>query len=219
MAWARVTWPWLVGTLAVLLLLVAAAPAGAHVHGTQDARRTAASRQVTVVLTLRRGIAWQRSTTLGYQHAMHRWRWPAHYRERTVHSLVRLRHLAAMWNTRRQAAYRRYVRWAAVQRQAAAARARAVAVQARAATSGSDMGAWLCIHSHEGSWSDGGAPYYGGLQMDIGFQQSYGAEFLARWGTADHWPVWAQITAARRARDSGRGYGPWPNTARMCGLL
>ena len=34
---------------------------------------------------------------------------------------------------------------------------------------------WLCIHRHEGPWNDPNAPYYGGLQMDIGFQRTYGA--------------------------------------------
>ena len=84
---------------------------------------------------------------------------------------------------------------------------------------GSDIGAWICIHSHEGAWdSNTGNGYYGGLQMDYGFMQTYGAEFMRSWGTADRWPPWAQITAARRARDSGRGYGPWPYTAAICGL-
>ena len=35
--------------------------------------------------------------------------------------------------------------------------------------------AWQCIHRHEGAWNDPNAPYYGGLQMDIGFQRAYGA--------------------------------------------
>jgi hypothetical protein len=84
---------------------------------------------------------------------------------------------------------------------------------------GSDMSAWMCIHSYEGSWTDGGSPYWGGLQMDLTFQQTYGSGFMRRWGTADHWPVWAQIAAARKARDSGRGYTPWSHTAHLCGLL
>ena len=52
--------------------------------------------------------------------------------------------------------------------------------------------AWLCIHRHEGAWNDPNPPYYGGLQMDISFQRAY---------------------------RSGRGFYPWPNTARYCGLL
>jgi hypothetical protein len=79
---------------------------------------------------------------------------------------------------------------------------------------------WACIHRFEGAWnSNTGNGYYGGLQMDVQFQSSYGSEFMARWGTADKWPVWAQVTAANRAKNSGRGYGPWPTTARFCGLL
>ena len=99
-----------------------------------------------------------------------------------------------------------------------------VAAPSARTLAGSDMGAWLCIHRYEGAWNDPNPPYWGGLQMDLGFQRTYGGEFMRRWGTADHWPVWAQITAARRARDGyngygARGYGPWPNTARLCGLL
>jgi hypothetical protein len=80
--------------------------------------------------------------------------------------------------------------------------------------------AFTCIHHYEGAWNaNTGNGYYGGLQMDIGFQSTYGGDFLRRWGTADGWPAWAQIAAAARAYRSGRGFGPWPNTARACGLL
>lgn len=80
--------------------------------------------------------------------------------------------------------------------------------------------AFLCIHHYEGAWNaNTGNGYYGGLQMDLAFQSLYGGEFLHRWGTADNWPVWAQLQAAVRAHSSGRGFGPWPNTARACGLL
>jgi hypothetical protein len=78
---------------------------------------------------------------------------------------------------------------------------------------------WLCIHRFEGSWSDPNAPYYGGLQMDVGFQQAYGRDLLARKGTANHWTPLEQIWVAERAYTSGRGFYPWPNTARACGLL
>jgi hypothetical protein len=39
------------------------------------------------------------------------------------------------------------------------------------------------------------------------------------YGTADHWPPAVQIAVAIRAYASGRGFYPWPNTARACGLL
>ena len=78
---------------------------------------------------------------------------------------------------------------------------------------------WLCIHQFEGAWSDPNPPYYGGLQMDIGFQRTYGRELLRRKGTANHWTPLEQMWVAERAHRSGRGYYPWPNTARYCGLI
>jgi len=77
---------------------------------------------------------------------------------------------------------------------------------------------WLCIHRYEGGWRLIDGPYYGGLQMDLNFQQTYGPELLARKGTADHWTPLEQIWVAERAYRE-LGYQPWPNTARMCGLL
>jgi hypothetical protein len=78
--------------------------------------------------------------------------------------------------------------------------------------------AWMCIHRHEGSWSDPGAPYYGGLQMDTAFQRAYGGYLLATKGTANTWTPLEQVAVAERAYRT-RGFAPWPNTARACGLL
>jgi hypothetical protein len=79
--------------------------------------------------------------------------------------------------------------------------------------------AFLCIHRYEAAWdADTGNGYYGGLQMDLGFQQRYGGDYVRRWGTADNWPAWVQLAAAVRAYRSGRGFAPWPSTARACGL-
>jgi hypothetical protein len=85
-------------------------------------------------------------------------------------------------------------------------------------------GAWLCIHRYERNPTQGwstrtGNGYYGGLQMDINFQRAYGPELLRRKGTADRWTAVEQMWVAERAHRSGRGFYPWPNTARYCGLI
>jgi hypothetical protein len=77
---------------------------------------------------------------------------------------------------------------------------------------------WLCIHRYEGPWQDPGAPYYGGLQMDVRFQRVYGLDLYRAKGTADHWSPLEQMWVAERAYRT-RGFLPWPNTARFCGLL
>jgi hypothetical protein len=79
--------------------------------------------------------------------------------------------------------------------------------------------AWRCIHRFEGAWGDSRGPYYGGLQMDLGFQRRYGAYLLRRKGTAEHWTQLEQMWVAERALRAGRGFAPWPNTARSCGLI
>lgn len=86
---------------------------------------------------------------------------------------------------------------------------------------------WICIHKKEAAWNDTGDPYWGGLQMDTGFMQSYGADFIREYhGWADRWSPRDQMVAAWRAvtgytRHDGRvftarGYGPWPNTRIGC---
>lgn len=82
----------------------------------------------------------------------------------------------------------------------------------------------MCIASHEagpehGGWrANTGNGYYGGLQMDRGFQQTYAPGVYRAKGTADNWTREEQMRAAERAIAT-RGFTPWPNTARMCGLL
>jgi hypothetical protein len=98
-------------------------------------------------------------------------------------------------------------------------RHRAVATRIRFRRGPAHKSAWLCIHRYEGAWTDGGSPYYGGLQMDIGFQSSYGSTLLSMKGTADNWTPLEQMWVAERAYRAGRGFYPWPNTARYCGLL
>jgi hypothetical protein len=75
-----------------------------------------------------------------------------------------------------------------------------------------------CVHNGEGSWSDPNPKYYGGFQMDISFQQSHGARYLGKYGTANHWPVMVQIRVTRSVVINS-GWGQWPQTARNCGLI
>ena len=54
--------------------------------------------------------------------------------------------------------------------------------------------------------------------MNMDFMRGYGPELLAEKGTANNWTPLEQIWVAERAVP-GRGFKPWPQTARMCGLL
>jgi hypothetical protein len=110
----------------------------------------------------------------------------------SARALGRLRRLERRWRHRAHGAHRR-------------------------ATHPPNLHTWLCIHRYEGSWADSGSPYWGGLQMDLSFQQRYGGWLLRHKGTADHWSPLEQIWVAVRASHS-RGFSPWPNTARNCGL-
>jgi hypothetical protein len=78
---------------------------------------------------------------------------------------------------------------------------------------------FLCVHTGEGSWTaNTGNGYYGGLQFNLDFMRTYGARYLAAHGTADNWEPAEQIATAIVAHTT-RGFTPWPNTARRCGLL
>jgi hypothetical protein len=79
--------------------------------------------------------------------------------------------------------------------------------------------AWVCIHRHEAAWNDPGDPYWGGLQMNRGFMRAYGGDMITRHhgGLADTWTPAEQIVVAERAYRS-RGFAPWPQTARSCGV-
>jgi hypothetical protein len=79
--------------------------------------------------------------------------------------------------------------------------------------------AWQCIHRYEASWSDTGDPYWGGLQMDWDFMRKYGSYLLRLKGPASNWSPVEQMWVAEEALRRGRGFYPWPNTARFCGLI
>jgi hypothetical protein len=80
----------------------------------------------------------------------------------------------------------------------------------------------ICIHRYEGAWNayNPAGPYYGGLQMDTSFMQTYGPDKLYRYGGRDarYWSRDDQLAVGIRAVRE-RGFTPWPNTARACGLL
>jgi hypothetical protein len=96
---------------------------------------------------------------------------------------------------------------------------RQVRIVSRQAANPPHKRGWLCIHRFEGSWRDSNDPYWGGLQMDRSFMRSYAPAFLLRRGWANRWTPLEQMWVAERAHRSGRGYYPWPNTARYCGLI
>lgn len=78
-----------------------------------------------------------------------------------------------------------------------------------------------CVREHEGSWRDPNPLYWGGFQANWDFHGygygKRGASYRRRWGTADHWPKFRQIHMAWRGHNA-RGWSPWPNTSRICGL-
>lgn len=79
--------------------------------------------------------------------------------------------------------------------------------------------AFVCIHGHEARWNDPNDPYWGGLQMDRDFMLAYGRDMIAKHGGrwADAWTPAEQILVAHRAWLK-RGFGPWPNTRKPCGV-
>jgi hypothetical protein len=145
-------------------------------------------------------IAWLGGQIYGYQRLT--WRWerlmgvrptPTEGRVLTEMSVPDVKRALRLWRGRAHAARRR-------------------------AAHPPHLRAFLCIHRYEGSWTDGGGPYYGGLQMDLGFQRTYAGWLVRSKGTADHWTPLEQIWTAEKAARS-RGFWPWPNTARFCGLI
>jgi len=146
------------------------------------------------VNTLRRQVRSQRANAWHWQRVMGKRRTPTNYGERRTTSVAKLTWMRNLWRTR----------------------ATRVRKNARRVP---NRGAWLCIHRYEGPWNDPHSPYYGGLQMDVPFQRAYGRYLLRKKGTANRWKPLEQMWTAEKARRSGRGFYPWPNTARRCGLL
>ena len=140
-----------------------------------------------------------RIETWRWQSLMRKPRTPARFSERRTGDIEYLRWVRDLW-----------------QRRAAGAERQAKNPPHRAG--------WRCIHRHERNPAQGwrthtGNGFYGGLQMNIEFQRTYGPELLRRKGTANNWSAVEQMWVAERAYRSGRGFYPWPNTARYCGLI
>ena len=64
-----------------------------------------------------------------------------------------------------------------------------------------------------------GNGFYGGLQMSWRFMETYGGRLLRRKGPAHRWTALEQMWVGERALRAGRGFYPWPNSARNCGLI
>jgi hypothetical protein len=180
----------LLPTLAVVLVVIAAASALAAASAPPKRRAVAKSLQTAKAPPRRVNPVVVRRLRGNV------WRWQAVMGLRRSHSTAALRTVRAL----------RY--W----------RVQAHRVRRLAARPPHRRG-WICIHRFEGSWRDSGEPYWGGLQMDRGFMLTYAPRVLLRRGWADHWTALEQMWVAERAHRSGRGYWPWPNTARVCGLL
>ena len=161
--------------------------------------RPGSAHAATTNVTMLDQIDDLRDTTWRWQRLMMKPRTPTDYSERETTSASYRAWVRKLWRSRAEAAERR-------------------------ALSPPRRGQWLCIHRYERHPGQGwrtrtGNGYYGGLQMSLDFQRTYGAELLRTKGTADRWTPIEQIWVAERAYRSGRGFYPWPNTARNCGLI
>jgi hypothetical protein len=89
------------------------------------------------------------------------------------------------------------------------------ALEPRAAAASWLWNAFMCIHRYEAAWDDSGAPYWGGLQFGWNEWRIFGGRYAASADLASP----AEQIAAGVAYWRVAGFAPWPNTARMCGLL
>jgi hypothetical protein len=175
--------------LAAAVAALLAPPQAADARGT---KRALTQRTLSAIETYR-------SATWRWQRLMGKRLTPSTYSERKATNIRYLDWLEEVWQRR---AYR--------------ARRKAARPPHRRA--------WRCIKRYESHPSQGwatrtGNGYYGGLQMDLGFQRRYGHFLLRRKGTADRWSALEQMWVAERAYRAGRGFHPWPNSAWICGLL
>jgi Transglycosylase-like domain len=184
--------------VSVCLLALIAAVAALLVLRPQESDARSGAQSVRAGRTLG-AIKAHRAATWRWQKLMGARRTPSDYSERRATNGRYLDWLEELWKARARHARRK-------------------------AAQPPHKSAWLCIHRYERHPGEGwatrtGNGYYGGLQMDLGFQRRYGRELLRRKGTADRWTRLEQMWVAERAYRAGRGFWPWPNTARACGLI
>lgn len=71
----------------------------------------------------------------------------------------------------------------------------------------------LCVHSHEGTWTDDtGNGYYGGMQFSLTAWQANGGTGMPNEASPSE-----QLQIAYNYWRVA-GWAPWPNTSAMCGL-
>lgn len=88
------------------------------------------------------------------------------------------------------------------------------------------LGGGHLVGRGEASWKNPGIDwrgnpsiYYGGIQMDRLFQQTYGPSLYRSKGTANNWTPYEQMWVAENALRHGRDFHAWPSTARACGII
>lgn len=74
---------------------------------------------------------------------------------------------------------------------------------------------WVCIHNREATWHDGGAPYYGGLQMSWNWMGAVPGGDASRLSPLIQ--MWiAERVSARHGFSYSWMHGQWPNTYPPC---
>lgn len=201
--------------VAALFALTPAAEARDEAPSTPHRAAAATKKQMAQVANLRRGITAKREET---------WRWQrtallhpirSNYSEERTTSVAYLQWVRRLWARRTVLAR--------AQAQHPPHKAQWLCIQSgikggRWSLSLKYLGGGMRVGHGEGSWTTDGLTYDGGLQMNIGFQRTYGRQLLSSKGTANRWNAYEQMWAAEQAYRS-RGFSPWPQTARDCGLL
>lgn len=188
--------------IVALLVLAFASPATALARVSTDE-----------ATSVRHAISWQRGRTWHWQDVARVRRSPTIHGAGLVdHSIGYLRWIERRWNRRRLHAYR------------LAHRPRPRSLAAVGGIAHEPL--WLCIHSGilngrrvstgEGSWQDGGYPYYGGLQMTSPWGRgAYRVERADLLSPAEQ--MWkAELGYRASGYSTAWLVGQWPNTAPPC---